>query len=707
MPAVEINRSMLVNLGLSAHPDLTQIVDGQTDEGAAPDVVESFKRLVAADVLAADRDLVATVTAFTSPLELATYFITAKYNELGGAGGMLGTTTSAVNATANGAGFVRTFQHGAVYFHAQVGAHELHGPVRIRWQELGGEAGFLGFPTSDVTPGTDVRSEGVFAHFQGGSIYWAPVPRRESAFTDVTVAASAVLLNGAVSSPAPRPAPTVLNTAISRRGIDAGLSRATTGAVSPLLATATVGERLAVDVRVDGVVGALTPGILGTFETSAGAYEVHGAIRQKYLALGAEASILGYPRTDETSTPDGVGRFNHFQGGSIYWTPATSAHEVHGLIRDRWATLGWERNPQLGYPISDELIPDPRIGHRRPEVRKKPIVAMPSDMIKLPADAALAGFPSTVVNTQPVVATRVREALTPRPIISPDSRVATESALGRLSGRGTELTTLVTDAVIRQPDAVVTLNPDVVGILVGSMLPASEPAETRSVNRFSDFENGVLFWVRGATSATTLAPLASTSDGTSLSMSGAEVAAATMAKVGRAAFQGDNVTVASVSFMGTTSYSFDGAQTHNRRHRLKVILQGIGTIASGPFGTSISGPVSAAIELHVEVWFDAANRRIALTPAQWMLTESNSTAYGATVAAVLRARLDPVLWSSYELLTLPDTDNGEPIAVLSVKTLPNGAIALFAEPRQHFVFGSLAEITNSVSPSVIVLSQPN
>jgi hypothetical protein len=69
--------------------------------------------------------------------------------------------------------------------------------------------------------------------------------------------------------------------------------------------------------------------------------------------LGWERSFLRYPKTDETVTPDGIGRYNHFQGGSIYWTPLTGAHEVHGLIRDRWATLGWEQSA-LGYPISDE-----------------------------------------------------------------------------------------------------------------------------------------------------------------------------------------------------------------------------------------------------------------------------------------------------------------------------------------------------------------
>src|SRR5674536_378828 len=54
-------------------------------------------------------------------------------------------------------------------------------------------------------------------------------------------------------------------------------------------------------------------------------------------------------------TPDGVGRYNHFsKGGSIYWTAATGAHEVHGNIRAEWAATGWETGP-TGYPVTDEL----------------------------------------------------------------------------------------------------------------------------------------------------------------------------------------------------------------------------------------------------------------------------------------------------------------------------------------------------------------
>jgi hypothetical protein len=77
-------------------------------------------------------------------------------------------------------------------------------------------------------------------------------------------------------------------------------------------------------------------------------------ITDKYLALGGPSSFLGAPVIVESTPPDGVGRFRHYKNGSIYWHPQTGAHEVHGLIRQRWEALGWETG-YLGYPMTDEL----------------------------------------------------------------------------------------------------------------------------------------------------------------------------------------------------------------------------------------------------------------------------------------------------------------------------------------------------------------
>jgi hypothetical protein len=99
---------------------------------------------------------------------------------------------------------------------------------------------------------------------------------------------------------------------------------------------------------------------------------VMGEIRDKWAQTGWENGVLGFPRTGENVTPDGRGRYTHFEFGSIYWTPETRAHEVHGAIVGTWATYGWERaggptggsNPPpwaLGYPTTDELTaPDGR-----------------------------------------------------------------------------------------------------------------------------------------------------------------------------------------------------------------------------------------------------------------------------------------------------------------------------------------------------------
>ncbi|HEY1636123.1 MAG TPA: endo-1,4-beta-xylanase [Acidimicrobiales bacterium] len=85
-----------------------------------------------------------------------------------------------------------------------------------------------------------------------------------------------------------------------------------------------------------------------------GTHRVCGALLAKYQALGGPSGFLGYPTTDETPTPDGVGRFNHFANdGSIYWSPNTGAWSIHGAIRAKWASMGWEQGV-LGYPTTDE-----------------------------------------------------------------------------------------------------------------------------------------------------------------------------------------------------------------------------------------------------------------------------------------------------------------------------------------------------------------
>jgi uncharacterized protein with LGFP repeats len=89
------------------------------------------------------------------------------------------------------------------------------------------------------------------------------------------------------------------------------------------------------------------------------------AIDAKYAALGGPGGFLGRPfdagaGSNEMDTADRRGRFRDFERGSIYWSPQTGAFEVHGEIRVKWAQLGGERS-FLGFPVTDELgTPDGR-----------------------------------------------------------------------------------------------------------------------------------------------------------------------------------------------------------------------------------------------------------------------------------------------------------------------------------------------------------
>jgi len=150
---------------------------------------------------------------------------------------------------------MRTYEWGVIYWSAQTGAFEVRGAVLDKYLRDGGPAA-LGFPTSGelAVPG------GRASHFTGARIYWS---------------------------------------------------------------------------------------------AQTGAQRVQGGILSKYLSTGGPA-VLGLPTTSETGTADGVGRFNHFANGwSIYWTPSGGSVEVHGAIRGRWMALGAERS-RLGYPTSDE-----------------------------------------------------------------------------------------------------------------------------------------------------------------------------------------------------------------------------------------------------------------------------------------------------------------------------------------------------------------
>jgi uncharacterized protein with LGFP repeats len=79
---------------------------------------------------------------------------------------------------------------------------------------------------------------------------------------------------------------------------------------------------------------------------------VVGLIGEKFAQLGGCDGALGRPTSTELDTPGG--RVTHFEHGDVYFSPATGAHAVLGVIATRYRDLG-ATSSRLGFPTTDEL----------------------------------------------------------------------------------------------------------------------------------------------------------------------------------------------------------------------------------------------------------------------------------------------------------------------------------------------------------------
>jgi hypothetical protein len=302
-----------------------------------------------------------------------------------------------------------------------------------------------------------------------------------------------------------------------------------------------------------------------------GAHEVHGAVRTRWAQMGSEKSPLGYPTTDETLCPDKVGKFNHFQHGSIYHKPTVSAHEVHGPIHKLWASKGWEKNPSLGYPISDEL-----------------------------------------------------------------------------------------------------------------------PTSPGSKNRYSDFENGVVYWKHGAANASQLSKLVLNNASKSASEVLSEIKKIVVPLI-KQKVDGHQIYITKGPFFGgpntlgaafspanilewgspVTDYRFDGAKVHNRFYKVRTEL-GI--------EVPVTADISAVLDLHIEIFFDKATRKVMAAARGWWVSVHVPwpTSWGVSAKEVVdqfKLVVNPQMNKTHEVAKVDG-----PINVLSIKPMPNGDLDVYIEP---------------------------
>jgi uncharacterized protein with LGFP repeats len=230
------------------------------------------------------------------------------YRSSGGSYGPLEGPSGSVVCGLAGGGCRQAYWGGAIAWSPATGARVLSGAVLAKWDAGGGPAGPLGYPVADQRNSWD---GGASADFQGGSILYTP-------------AAGAHELRGAIRD-------------LWNRW---------------RLGQNDLGQPLTDEIAVSGGVAQVFQNGSVYFTPATGAHTVRGAIRDRWAALGFEQGPLGFPLTDQVYAAGGAASV--FQGGSIYFSPATGAHAVQGAIRDRWAALGYERGA-LGYPVTDEV----------------------------------------------------------------------------------------------------------------------------------------------------------------------------------------------------------------------------------------------------------------------------------------------------------------------------------------------------------------
>ncbi len=201
-----------------------------------------------------------------------------------------------------------------IYFTDWFGSTQVPGATQVtgRYAQSGGASGPLGAASGSVQCG--LRDGGCIQNYAKGSIYWSPAT------------GARIVWLGAVRDK------------WSTYGWEAG----------PLgypVADGTCG------LAGGGCQQAFQGGTISWSPTT-GARFLTGAIRDRWVALSRESGTLGYPLSDQATTPNGRAQYVHFQRGSVYWSATTGARVLSGALYDRWAATGWENGP-LRLPTSE------------------------------------------------------------------------------------------------------------------------------------------------------------------------------------------------------------------------------------------------------------------------------------------------------------------------------------------------------------------
>jgi uncharacterized protein with LGFP repeats len=265
---------------------------------------------------------------------------------------------------ANG-GCYQAFQGGTVYYSPATGSHMVRGAIFATWANQRYETGRLGYPTTEESCTVGMTGAvGCWQTYQGGTLAWSSATGTQQLTGTI---AGAWLAAGGPASSAGNPVGGQI-CGLVRGGCYQGFQGGTVYSGPPgvhMVRGAIFGiwgsrgyEAGALGYPVSEETCS-SSGCTQSFEKStivwspsAAPQYVGGAIGYHWLQAGALGNVVGMPVGPEICGLVNGGCYQGFTNGTTYYSPATGAFDVIGLLRDAWAQQGFEVGP-LGYPVED------------------------------------------------------------------------------------------------------------------------------------------------------------------------------------------------------------------------------------------------------------------------------------------------------------------------------------------------------------------
>ena len=290
--------------------------------------------------------------AVASPLGEADDAITAAWKAAGGDTSDLGAKQGECYVA--GQGFAQDFVHGKMFFTPATGAKAMSGAVLDKYEALGGPAASdLGFPTINEVPGLAGPDSRVstFSASDKPLIFWTP---EHGAF----------VVRGAI------------NAAWDKLGSSGGALGVPVGDETydgELATQAFSSGRVSWD-RLTKAFTTVPPDLATKLTDLQVPIDPTAAINMAWRAAGGPSGTLGAKQGDQYPV-GGDGLAQNFDGGKIFFSPATGANAIESDVLAKYESLGGPGG-SLGFPIANEAD-----GGLKPASRVSPFAAADKPVI--------------------------------------------------------------------------------------------------------------------------------------------------------------------------------------------------------------------------------------------------------------------------------------------------------------------------------------